>query len=115
MDAPTTTKENEIYVRIAWSAADSNSDPLDAYEIMILTSDGTTYAQELVSCDGSSSDPIANNYCDVPMASLRAAPFNLAQGDSVIAKIRAHNSIGWGISSYDADSITAAIIEDVPH
>jgi hypothetical protein len=77
MDAPTTTKQDDVNVRIGWEAADSNSDPLDAYEIMILTSDGVTYAEESVSCDGSTSDPITNNYCDVPMANLRASPFYL--------------------------------------
>jgi hypothetical protein len=115
MDAPTTTIQDETNVRVTWVAADANSDPLDAYEILILASDGVTYEEETSDCDGSDAGPLTNNYCDIAMANLRASPFNLAQGDTVIARVRAHNSIGWGSSSTDTDTATAAIIEDVPH
>lgn len=85
MDAPTTVIQDETNVRVEWVAADANSDPLDEYEILILASDGVTYAEETTSCVGSDSGPLTNSYCDIPLANLRASPFNLAQGDSVIA------------------------------
>ena len=96
-------------------AADANSDPLSAYEILILTSDGITFSEETSACDGSASGPLTNNYCDIPMATLRASPFNLAQGAAIVARIRAQNSIGWGAFSYDTETASAAILEDVPH
>jgi hypothetical protein len=115
MGTPTTTVQDVVNIRVAWVAADANSDPLVAYEILILTSDGTTFATDTTTCDGSTSGPLANNFCDIPMATLRDSPFNLAQGAAIVARIRAQNSIGWGAFSYDTETTSAAILEDVPH
>lgn len=115
MAAPTTAVQDAVNIRVAWGAADANSDPLIAYEILILTSDGVTFAEETSSCDGSTSGPLTSNYCDIPMATLRASPFNLAQGAAIVARIRAENSIGWGPVSYDTETASAALLEDVPH
>jgi hypothetical protein len=115
MAAPTTAVQDVVNIRVGWVAADANSDPLVAYEILILTGDGTTFAEETTTCDGSSNGPLTNKYCDIPMSTLRAPPFNLAQGAAVVARIRAQNSIGWGASSYDTETAGAAVLEDVPH
>ena len=115
MAATTTAVRDLVNIRVGWVAADANSDPLAAYEVLILTGDGVTFAEDTTTCDGSSTGPLTNNYCDIPMATLRAPPFNLAQGAAVIARIRAQNSIGWGATSYDTETAGAAVLEDVPH
>jgi hypothetical protein len=69
---PTTTIQDQVNVRIAWTAADVNSDALVEYEILIRASDGTTFAEENASCDGSASGPRTDNYCDIPLTTLRA-------------------------------------------
>lgn len=51
-------------------------------------------------------------HCDIPKSTLRAAPFNLVQGDSVYAIVRAVNLIGEG--TYSEPNSIGAIIEDVP-
>jgi hypothetical protein len=112
---PTTAIQDLVNVRIAWAAADANSDPLLAYEVLIRTSDGTTFAPETASCDGSAAGPRADNRCDIPLTTLRAAPFNLAQGVSVIAKVRARNSLGWGPYSDTTEGTGAARIQVEPH
>jgi hypothetical protein len=52
MPAPTTSIQDAVNVRVAWEAADANSDPLDAYEVLIATSSGD-FLTELTDCDGS--------------------------------------------------------------
>lgn len=61
---------------------------------MIITSDGTTFAEELNSCDGS--DPaIAFAYtCSIPMINLIVAPHNLVEGDTIRIKVIATSSNG---------------------
>ena len=112
-----TTSISEVNVRVAWTAADSNSDPLDAYEVLIATSAGS-FVTELTACNGATAGPLSNNFCDIPLLTLRALPFNLQQGAPILARVRAHNSIGWGELSYATDTMvpgTAALIEVEPH
>ena len=47
-------------------------------------------------CDGSSLSVVAALRCDIPMQTLRAAPFNLVLGQAVYAKVRSKNSVGPG-------------------
>jgi len=60
MLAPTTAISSAVNVRVAWVAADANSDPLDAYEVLIATKAGT-FVAELTDCDGSTAGPLSNN------------------------------------------------------
>jgi len=117
MLAPTSAIAGEVYVRVAWAAADANSDPLDAYEVLIATSAGT-FETELTACDGASAGPVSDNYCDIPLLTLRAPPFSLQQGEPVLAQVRAHNSIGWGplsAATNPEEGDAAALVEVEPH
>jgi len=51
-DAPVTTRILD-YVRIDWSVPKDNGSPILGYQIKILTSDHTSYATDLLNCDGS--------------------------------------------------------------
>jgi hypothetical protein len=46
------------------------------------------------------------------MATLRAAPYNLVYGNSILARVQSHNERGW--SGYSADSTTFATIQTEP-
>jgi len=116
MAAPTTTISGATNVRVAWTAADGNSAVLDAYQVWILASDGTTFAEDSVYCGGANTlTTLISNYCDIPLTALRAAPFNLAQGTQVIAKVRAHNGIGWAEFSDQSANASSAAVEVEPH
>jgi len=69
--------------------------------------------EDTASCDGSSSAVVSALHCLVPMTSLWAAPFSLAQGAVVRAQVRAHNDRGWSAAS--SANTAGAGVEVVPH
>lgn len=96
--APTVTSTS-TYVKIAWTAPSSNNVAIDAYKIEIISSNGVTYFEDLIHCDGTDSTIITNLYCLIPMTTLRASPYSLILSTVVAAKISAHNSRGWSATS----------------
>lgn len=89
-----TTSVQGTSVRIQWAAPATNGATLTAYEIVVLQKDGTTYSQDLTSCNGASL--ASASQCDIPLATLRASPFSLVLGDLVQVKVRAANNVGFG-------------------
>lgn len=50
---------------------------------------------DLENCDGENDQAIVDNAsCEIPISALKAAPFNLVDGDAVNAVVVAFNSIG---------------------
>ena len=94
MDPPVIT-ENLLKAKIEWDAPYDNSDTITGYEIEILEADGVTWTIDLTDCDGLSTIPVAQEYCEVPMTTL-VGTYGYSQGDLVIARVRARNSIGFG-------------------
>ena len=90
-----TIVKNGLNVDISWNLPDSNSDAIDAYEILILKSDGTTWIEDTVNCDGSTALVITNRVCSVPFTVLRST-YGLAYNALIYAKVRAHNVNGYG-------------------
>lgn len=82
--APTTTIFGS-YVRISWTAPNSNGSPITKYLIQIKQSDGVTYSESVAYCDGSLATIRSNARCDVPISSLIVSPFSLPWGSSVFA------------------------------
>jgi hypothetical protein len=72
-------------VRIDWDYPTDNGGTITEYEISILTHSVGVYSLELSSCNGADSVIVANRYCDIPMATLTAAPFLLTQGTLITA------------------------------
>jgi len=66
------------------------------YEIHVLTSDGTTYAQETTpaDCDGTSSAVVSGRTCTISLVTLKASPFSLVKDDSVTVKVISQNVYG---------------------
>lgn len=85
--------------RISWVAPASNGEAITAYRIKVLQSDGVTYSEEPVACDGSGATIVANLQCEIPLATLRATPFNLVLGDLIRATVAAGNAQGFGVAS----------------
>lgn len=79
MDPPTVTNSG-TNVRIEWIAPNNNGAAITQYKIEILQNslDGTSYYTQLTYCDGSTASIVTNRYCEIPTATLRALPFNLA-------------------------------------
>lgn len=90
---PTTTVvANQVI--IAWNAPNQNGSPMLGYQILIRNRDNG-YDEQLVNCNGKT-DPgiISLANCTVPLVSLQVAPFNLAIGDVINAKVLAFNIYG---------------------
>lgn len=95
-------------MRIDWEPPYDGESPIQSYSILISDSNGD-FISEGTYCSGA--DP-SITHCDVPKSVLRAAPFNLKQGDTVYAIVKAVNVIGEG--SYSEPNSLGAIIEDIP-
>mmetsp|Transcript_29136 Transcript_29136/g.28198 ORF Transcript_29136/g.28198 Transcript_29136/m.28198 type:complete len:86 (-) Transcript_29136:2046-2303(-) len=80
----TTAIESNTFVRISWDNPADNSEAITKYKIVIKQSDGT-YSEDLTNCNGATI-PVAQEYCDVPMATLWAAPFSLPYGTLIQVK-----------------------------
>jgi hypothetical protein len=88
-------------VRVAWNPLATNGSPITAYKIEIKQQDGVSYTQDLTDCDGTNPTTVAGNYCLIPMTTLTAYPYLLAQGSLIIARVSALNVIGWSTPSAD--------------
>jgi hypothetical protein len=117
-DVPTNvqTVDNGVTVRITWDAPVNTGGTgvtIDGYQIVVLESDLSTYTEDVINCDGTDVTILANRYCDIPMSVFTSSPYSLTQGDTILAKVKALNSIGWsGLSSV---STTTTDVEVVPH
>jgi hypothetical protein len=88
MSALTKAVESDTYIRISWSSPYNNSNDIDAYQILIKQADGT-YSELIAECNGALLAIITQQYCDVQMSTLRAAPYSLVYSDLVVAKASA--------------------------
>jgi len=79
---PTTVNLNSAVV-VTWVAPSPRGLPITSYSVYFRKSD-LTFALLTSSCDGSNPIILANTECTVPLDTLRAAPFNLVQGNTVI-------------------------------
>jgi hypothetical protein len=98
--------------RIAWTAPAANGEAITAYEVLVLQSDGTTFTAEPVACDGGSAGVVASRQCDIPLQTLRAAPYSLSLGSLVQAKVRASN--GRGPGPYSQVNAAGALVQTEP-
>jgi hypothetical protein len=89
----TTANVNEL-VSISWSEPISNGSPITAYRIYIQEHGSTTFTEESVECVGTDSTVISSRTCSISLATLKASPYLLVKGDSVVAKIVSINVYG---------------------
>lgn len=113
-DAPgqPTVNANGLNVDIDWSAPSANSNAITAYKIEIKTSDGTTWSQDLVNCDGTSSTITTNTACSIPFTYLTMSPFYLTLNSPIYVRVYAKNAIGYSDASTASDGTT--LVQTIP-
>jgi len=83
-------------VKVTFAAPHDNSQTITAYKIEVKYN---PWQEETASCSGGDATIMGNMYCIIPMATLRAAPYNLTYGDPVQVRAQAYNAYGWGATS----------------
>lgn len=78
-DPPHTVYAYEM-IEIQWDAPYDAGSPIIAYDIQIQKSDGVTFAYDLVNCDGTDPDIVANSECFIPIQVMLDPPFNYVWG-----------------------------------
>lgn len=86
-------------VTISWSAPYNGGNPITSYQVLIQHQDGVTLSEELSYCDGSQLAIITARRCEIPLTTLRAAPFSLGLDQLVTAQVAATNDVGQGAFS----------------
>jgi hypothetical protein len=81
--------------------------------ITIRQSDGT-YSQDVTDCDGSQSSIRTSLSCLVPISTLKAAPYSIAWGSSIYAKVVAKNIKGSSLISNAGNGAVILTNPDAP-
>jgi hypothetical protein len=111
-DSPTTITTTNVNdkVSVTWSEPVANGSPITALKIFIRRKD-LTFTQESVECVGTSTTLIASRSCSISLATLKASPYLLVKGDSVVAQIFSVNVYG---DSVQVVTGSGALIRDLP-
>ena len=110
---PTTTNSGTNIV-IDWSAPTDNGSVITSYTILILQSDGLTYTEDSVNCDGLDSTIILATQCTIPLSVLTSAPYSLSLTTSVQAKVAATNVKNTSLLSSAGNGATIITSPDAP-
>jgi hypothetical protein len=103
-----TTKISGSNIIVTWSKPYYGGSSITSYVIQFRQNDNTTFTVDLVDCDGSQSGYLTSTTCTVPIASMRASPFELTWGSSVYVKVSAQNQ--RGTSAFSTPSNGAIIL-----
>ena len=106
----TTANTNDL-VTVSWGDPIANGYVVHAYRFYVLEHDGVTYTEETADCDGTDADIVTNRVCTIALLTLRSAPYNLEQGESVQVKIVSVNTYG---ESAISEPGSGAVIQLVP-
>jgi hypothetical protein len=101
-------------VLVNWLAPNNRGSPITRYYIKLIQYDGTSYSEDVVSCDGSDSTIMADLECAVPIATLKAMPFSLEWGTDVYAKVIATNVYGDSTISLAGNGARILSVPDAP-
>ena len=84
-------------VKISWLTPSDNFKPIEAYRVVIQdTNESGDFFEDVINCDGSNALILSQRFCEIPVSTvLRVDPYNLQQGQVVIASVQALNSRGW--------------------
>jgi hypothetical protein len=112
--APTTTISDRWNVVIDWTAPYSGGSVITSYTIEIRTADVTIWQVDSTDCDGSDSTIIAATQCTVLVSTLKSAPFEIAWGSSIYAKVIATNYLGSSLASQAGNGAIILTYPDEP-
>ena len=79
-----------------------------------MESDGVTYTEESIECDGTNPTNVATKQCQVSLTTLKEAPYNLLQGDSVWVKVISINTYGESALSEAGNNAVIQLVPDAP-
>jgi hypothetical protein len=115
-DAPAepVTSINSSQVDFSWTPPFDNGSPITGYQVLIRHADGVTFNEDLTYCDGSEASILANSLCSVPINALRALPYNLNWGDSIVIKLSAINAYGASAHSIEGNGAIILTNPDPP-
>lgn len=99
--APEASQSTSLDVLIDWQAPFEQGSPISQYWVYVREKNGVTFSLPLGDCDVSLQSIVINTQCSVPVAILRAYPFNLEFGDAVVTRVVATNSVGDSLPSPD--------------
>ena len=111
-NAPTTLMVDSD-IRISWLAPNNRGQTITAYIVKIREGDGVNFAAD-ATCNGSLSTVVSDLSCRVPISVLRAQPYSLAWGQTVVATVTAVNSYGESESSLPGGIAKILRVPDVP-
>lgn len=97
---------------ISWPQPAEKGAEILEYQIVIQTSDGVTFTEESVNCNGVDPIIVQSRSCEIPINILREAPYLLDYPDLVLVKVRSMNINGW--SEYSDSNIEGAMILTEP-
>lgn len=101
-------------VLFTWTAPYNGGSPLTRYTIMIQNSDGTTFDESILHCDGTDSTILSNAQCTVPISALQSVPFNLPWGSAIYVKVSATNVVGTSEFSPLGNGAVILKVPDAP-
>ena len=102
---------------ISWQEPYDGATSIKGYRIEIATKGSLSYLPEKTYCNAEfDSTVISNLSCSIPMSVLTSAPFNLEQGDAVIARVIAINQIGESDASElsNTHQLAGALVQTAP-
>lgn len=99
---------------IDWTAPYDGGIEITSYTIEIRTTDAQVFDVDNFDCDGADATILANTQCTVPVATLREAPFSLAWGTGVYARIIATNWHGDSATSLVGNGAVILTYPDEP-
>jgi hypothetical protein len=111
--APVTTFLTDT-VQVDWVAPFNQGFAIQGYRIFFLQSDGIIYSLELNNCDGTDAAIRDAQQCFVNVSTLRGAPFSLAWGSSIYAKVQAYNFYGDSQVSEPGNGAVIITFPDAP-
>jgi hypothetical protein len=112
MSEPTVTL-NYPNMEIDWSSVvpDNHGATIDEYTIQIYNPTTLTYSTDTTDCDGTNSAIISAALCSIPISTLKSS-FGYDYGDMLQARVRAHNTNGYG--GYSSSNSAGDYLEGPP-
>jgi hypothetical protein len=88
--------------------------PITRYLIKIRLVDGITFSEDLTNCDGRQESIIAQKYCLISIATLKALPYELEWNSGVYANVQAFNAYGNSGTSLTGNGAIITTVPDAP-
>lgn len=97
-----------LFVDATWAVtSDARGSPVTQYRVKFRGSDNLFYIPTGTPCDPAT--PVTTTTCSVLMSVLTSAPYSLAAGATIVARVEAYNAIGYSTPSASSVAALTAI------